>query len=222
MKMRKRIREITKWLDACNNSSVGLALPMPEPIRKLQEELDKAKAELLESRGYTKLYSEQLRQAKAENAELKSQMFWSHVDRTGDCWNWLGWKDNKGYGQLHWQGKMRLCHRIAAFLSNMIGSVEFDGETCILHNCDNPLCCRPEHLFVGTQQDNIADMNKKGRQVAVTGDRHWCSKLTEDEFQTALKRIDSGESIRRVARDFNVTNQSLQKRIRRFKNRRSQ
>lgn len=160
-----------------------------------------------------------LAQAKAENAELKSQMFWSHVDRIGDCWNWTGWKDAKGYGQIHWHGKMRLSHRIAAFLSDMIDSVEFDGSTCVLHNCDNPACCRPEHLFVGTQQDNIADMNKKGRQVAVTGNRHWCSKLSEDEFQAALRRIDSGESIRRVAMDFNVTNQSLQKRIIRFRNR---
>lgn len=144
------------------------------------------------------------------------EAFLSRIDRSGNCWNWTAWKDPKGYGQMKWRGKMRLSHRIAAFLVGMIRTLEYDGSTCVLHRCDNPACCNPQHLFVGTQKDNIADMNSKGRQVSINGEAHPWAKLSNAQFQNAFQRVRNGEPVRTVARQFGVAGQSLDKRIRRY------
>lgn len=149
--------------------------------------------------------------------QQRMAIFHSRVDRSGQCWNWMAWRDSRGYGQMGWRGKTVLSHRIAAFLAGMIGSLEFDGKTCVLHKCDNPACCNPKHLFVGTQQDNIADMNRKGRQVAVNGDRHPWAKLSNVQFINALEQVNSGVPVREVARRFRVASQSLSKRIHRYR-----
>lgn len=150
-----------------------------------------------------------------KNDSQRQMTFHSRVCRSEGCWNWVAWKDSKGYGQMKWRGKMVLSHRIAAFLAGMIGSVQFDGKTCVLHKCDNPACCNPAHLFIGTQQDNISDMNRKKRQVAVTGEQHPWAKLSNAQFQCAIRRLRAGESVRSIARHFGIASQSLDKRIKR-------
>lgn len=103
-----------------------------------------------------------LREASAEKS-LKSlpARFWAFVDkRTEDeCWPWKGAILGFGYGHTAAAGKKITAHRLSYLLH--YGSIP-DGM-CVLHRCDNPPCCNPRHLFVGTKIDNIDDMNAKGR-----------------------------------------------------------
>lgn len=82
------------------------------------------------------------------------------------CYEWLGKADRLGYGRIWVSGGYQLAHRVAYFIE--YGVLRDDQVIC--HRCDNPSCVRPEHLFAGTQADNIRDAQRKGR-LAV-GDRH--------------------------------------------------
>lgn len=91
--------------------------------------------------------------------------FWSKVDKTGRCWNWIGAVTGFGYGRFKLpDGRHVLAHR-ALFISMVR---EISPDLLVLHRCDNPRCVNPEHLFVGTHQDNSDDKFAKGRQRFLT------------------------------------------------------
>ena len=92
--------------------------------------------------------------------------FWAKVAIGDGCWTWTAAITAFGYGVIQWQGKKRPAHRIAWELT--YGPIP--AGKWVLHKCDNPPCVRPDHLFLGTVIDNVADMVAKGRQVR--GDRH--------------------------------------------------
>lgn len=85
--------------------------------------------------------------------------FWSKVNKTDGCWLWIASRHKKGYGQFKLDGKMRKAHRVAWELT--YGPIPPDKNVC--HTCDNPPCVRPDHLFLGTNGDNVRDAVKKGR-----------------------------------------------------------
>lgn len=108
--------------------------------------------------------------------------FWSKVARTADvnaCWEWTASKTGKGYGRIRWRGKTRRAHRVAFELT--YGDI--DDEIFVLHKCDNPPCCNPNHLFLGTQTVNIRDRDSKGRANYATNERHGMHKLTDVQVQ---------------------------------------
>jgi hypothetical protein len=76
-----------------------------------------------------------------------------------ECIEWRGARTNEGYGRKWKNGKVRYTHRLAYAWAN--GPIP-DGMW-VLHKCDNPPCCNPEHLFLGTNQDNLLDCISKGR-----------------------------------------------------------
>jgi hypothetical protein len=96
--------------------------------------------------------------------------FWSKVRRGGpnECWEWAGYKKawhmshgvNQGYGSMNFNGMAKLAHRVSWEISN--NRPVPDGLK-VLHRCDNPGCCNPAHLFLGTMQDNAIDRTQKGR-----------------------------------------------------------
>lgn len=88
-----------------------------------------------------------------------SESFWARVDRTGECWLFLGATTRNGYGTLSWNGRLVYAHRLAWTLTN--GPIP-EGLR-VLHSCDNPPCVR--HLFLGTAADNSRDMVAKGRMA---------------------------------------------------------
>jgi len=103
--------------------------------------------------------------------------FWGKVGKeeslTG-CWPWNGSKVY-AYGGLKWEGKSRRAHRIAWMLT--FGPIP--DELCVCHKCDNPLCCNPNHLFLGTEADNVNDKVSKLRHAF--GVNHGRAKVTDEQ-----------------------------------------
>lgn len=104
-----------------------------------------------------------------------SERFWSKVDRSagaGACWPWLGGRDKDGYGRFSHGRRTARAHRFAYELAHgPIPSGPNGRPLCVLHECDNPPCCNDSHLKLGTNAENVADRDAKGRQAR--GDRHW-------------------------------------------------
>lgn len=87
------------------------------------------------------------------------ESFWVKADRTSGCWIWTALKNAKGYGVVNYQYKTQLAHRLAWTLTH--GPIPHGLYAC--HKCDTPACINPDHLFLGTQFDNMRDMAAKGR-----------------------------------------------------------
>lgn len=97
--------------------------------------------------------------------------------RGDDCWEWTAAKHPFGYGNF-WDGKgYTTAHRVSYLL--YVG--EIPAGICVLHRCDNPACVRPDHLFLGTHQDNIADKIAKGRARGprMFGEKNPAAKITK-------------------------------------------
>lgn len=94
------------------------------------------------------------------------EYFWSrvHIRGADDCWPFEKPTVGNGYGQLDYQGQRWRAHRLAYRLS--VGEIPAGMHVC--HACDNPLCCNPRHLWLGTDADNQRDRVRKGRQGGKT------------------------------------------------------
>lgn len=103
--------------------------------------------------------------------------FKSRVLITPTCWLWIGCTDGTGRGTIKYEGRQVGAHRISWKLHR--GLIP-DG-LCVLHRCDVPTCVNPEHLFLGTQAENMMDMKQKGRQAR--GEKQGSAKLTVSDVE---------------------------------------
>jgi hypothetical protein len=93
------------------------------------------------------------------------------------CLEWTGAKIKDGYGMIKVGGVSTLAHRFS--YERHVSAIPSDRK--VLHTCDNPSCVNPDHLFLGTDQDNVDDMFAKGRGRKASGEAHGRTKLTETD-----------------------------------------
>lgn len=145
-----------------------------------------------------------------------AERFRRHVAAAGpdDCWLWTGRRDTHGYGRFVLHGKRRFAHRVAWALANG----KDPSNLLVCHHCDNPRCVNPSHLFVGTQIDNIADMDAKGRRApmpqpeptygphkARLGESNGSAKLTNEAVREIRRLAATGSSQSSIARLYGIT-----------------
>ena len=123
--------------------------------------------------------------------------FWMRVHKTKDgCWNWLWGKNNSGYGTLLWEGRVVCAHRVAAYLSGLVDTVLAPKDRTkggfILHQCDNTLCCNPEHFKIGTYAENQLEAYARSRRNASKGSSHTNSKLTDEQIRFIRSEYKKG------------------------------
>jgi hypothetical protein len=121
--------------------------------------------------------------------------FWAKVDRQegpsrpgdlGPCWPWTGANNGVGYGNVRVGYLKELSHRLSWLISH--GDPR---NLWVLHRCDNPRCCNPDHLFLGTHEENVADCIAKGRWPDRRGGRTGRAKLTEPDVMEILRLSES-------------------------------
>jgi hypothetical protein len=135
-----------------------------------------------------------------------AKRFWTNVDTTAgpdSCWPWtaslMGW----GYGQMSVGGKPQRANRLAWELTH--GPIL--NSLCVLHACDNPSCCNPAHLFLGTSADNMADMARKERSRS--------TKLTAAQVVQIRLDADSGSPHALLALRYGVSRPAISYAVRR-------
>ena len=136
------------------------------------------------------------------------EKFWRDVAFLGaggdDCWEWRG--DKRGYyGQIGVHGKTIKTHRLSWELAN--GPIP--GGMNVLHHCDNPICVNPKHLFLGTQADNVHDMQAKGRKADLHGEHNGRARLTEQGVHKIREMIKRGITQVAIAKEYNVTSREI-------------
>lgn len=116
-----------------------------------------------------------------------------------DCWEWQGAGGKYGFMKLPGSRINEYSHR----LSYMIYKAEFEGSDQVLHECDNPRCVNPRHLFLGSQKQNMQDMKMKDRHL--NGEKNSKAKLTEDQVKEILGWLELKEfSQKTIAAEFGV------------------
>ena len=129
--------------------------------------------------------------------------FWKRVNKSGPngCWVWEGSKDKLGYGRFNLGGRSGrpvLIHHYAWM--DIYGRFPRD---CLLHKCDNPSCCNPDHLFEGSRKDNVDDMIAKGRMPR--GEKRGHAKLNRKKVLRILQLVKTNRSICSLARQYDVS-----------------
>lgn len=134
------------------------------------------------------------------------ERIWPRTERTGDCWEWQGAITAGGYGMI----KLGPRHSPNFYVHRLVFEA-FNGRipdgAFICHRCDNPRCCRPEHLFLGDARINNRDKASKGRGKGpcLGGEKNPAAKLSESEVAEIRAALAGGKTGVEVARRFGVS-----------------
>lgn len=133
--------------------------------------------------------------------------FWSKVTLLANpykCWNWTA-TNTRGYGRICIVPEKN--HEVSVTATRLAYFLHYNVDPigwAVLHKCDNPSCCNPHHLFLGTNKENTDDMHKKKRANPPKGDDHWQKKLTAEDVLYIRAQQASGVTQKELARIFNV------------------
>lgn len=142
-----------------------------------------------------------------------AERFWEKVNKSPDengCWNWTAHTDHKGYGVLRVGEQMVHSNRVAW----LVTYGEIPNGMFVCHTCDNRKCCNPTHLFLGTNNDNMKDMAKKGRstrgRVFHKGETHPNAKLKDKQVMEIRRLYKTGKyTYLRLAHIYEVSFQHI-------------
>jgi len=134
------------------------------------------------------------------------RIFQSGITKTESCWLWSGAKNKLGYGSFSLHGKHFFAHRYSFFSANP----DADQSFLVCHRCDNPSCVRPDHLFLGTDADNMKDMVLKGRwkNKVSLGSLNGAAKLSESQVLEIRKLKAQGLTYSKLAEMFSICHAS--------------
>lgn len=127
--------------------------------------------------------------------------FEAKIRKSEGCWEWTASCAGKGYGQMKLpkQRRQEYSHRLAYLI--YVGQIPPKTDVC--HTCDNPKCCNPKHLFLGTSHDNHVDMVNKDRHLP--GERNGNSVLSDGEVRQIRSCLKAGIVQTKIAAMFNVS-----------------
>lgn len=130
--------------------------------------------------------------------ELKERILKKIKINDNGCWEWLSCSRN-GYGVIRAKRRTYLVHRLTYELWKNI-----DPQTYfVCHKCDNPICCNPDHMFLGSQVENIGDAKNKKRMKQ--GENHYNRKLNEKQVLEIKKLLKYGLSFRKIGKLYGVS-----------------
>ncbi len=138
--------------------------------------------------------------------EIRFRSFF-HQGEKDECWNWWGVPNSAGYGTIRLpgrNGKSLLAHRVAWQFSRG----EPPKDLCVCHKCDNRICVNPQHLFLGTNADNVADRQRKGRCRAGGPPGEGCghAKLTDEKVRAIRADLRTHQEI---ATDYGMSRSAI-------------
>ena len=131
-----------------------------------------------------------------------------------ECWEFMGYRNKLGYGKVSFKGKPVSAHRLMWERHN---NMQIPDEMVVMHSCDNRACCNPNHLSIGTRQENNVDAVVKGHRTGIGGARgesNPISKLTKTQVLTIRSSNLSPKEIKSI---FNLS-RSYSYEIGRYKN----
>lgn len=143
-----------------------------------------------------------------------AERFWGKVNihSKNECWEWTGGKTGNGYGSFYFGGCWCAAHRAAWILT--YGAIP--KGLCVLHHCDHPWCMNPNHLFLGTNADNVADRVCKDRSARMRGEENPRAKLIESD-RLEIRRLYKEANLyqREIAEMFGVAQTTISRVVRR-------
>lgn len=150
--------------------------------------------------------------ANLQLTEDLQRRFWNKVSKSGNgCWEWIGAKKESGHGVIgigtRKNGLIRV-HRLSYIIH--YGPISRKIKVC--HTCDNPPCVKPDHLFLGTQLDNVRDCIAKGRHVYppyVSGENVGNHKLFKEDIPRIREYAQNGMTHKNIASIFSVSRANI-------------
>lgn len=135
-------------------------------------------------------------------SESLKDRFMKHIKKTDSCWIWTGNISVPGYGRLNYKMKSLMAHRVSFELFK--GEI---GDKFVCHKCDNTKCVNPDHLFLGTQKENMQDCVNKKRQNY--GSNNGMSKLTPIEVAGIRNLYNYGLTQKQISQIFKTSRSNI-------------
>lgn len=145
-------------------------------------------------------------------SDQKIARFWSLIQRGAqdECWPWIGGRNKHGYGVVYASNRNEgdsctTAHRVAYLLAKGV----FDSNLMVLHSCDNPPCCNPAHLRVGTAKDNAQDAILRNRRPTTIKFAPRVRKLSDQDVEEICRLSIKGRSARELAEAYGVARSTI-------------